>query len=264
MDIQQQLVASRSKTSGGGNPCRYITVHETANLNAGANAQAHANLQSRGNVRSASWHYSVDELEILQSFPDDIQCWHAGDGGGAGNMQSIGIEICVNSDGNFDGAVANAAFLVRTLMARHGIPIGNVVQHNHWSGKNCPTFLRNGSRGITWNQFIAQVQGATPVTNPTPRPTPAPTAGGFTMATLPNVNLNTKSSQYNPMVERIQALITYGCDIDCGPIDGKNGAKTKRGAAAMQVKYNCGNGRGGADLVLGAKSWESMLLGKKH
>ena len=24
--IKQQLVASRSKTSGGGNPCRYITV----------------------------------------------------------------------------------------------------------------------------------------------------------------------------------------------------------------------------------------------
>ena len=36
MNITEQLVTSRAKTSGGGNPCRYITAHETANRNPGA------------------------------------------------------------------------------------------------------------------------------------------------------------------------------------------------------------------------------------
>lgn len=77
--IKEQLVASRNLTSSGDNPCNYITVHETANTNKGANAQAHANLQSKGNSRTASWHYQVDDKEIIQSYPDNVRCWHAGE-----------------------------------------------------------------------------------------------------------------------------------------------------------------------------------------
>lgn len=79
------------------------------------------------------------------------------DGKGNGNTNSIGIEICVNSDGNFGKAVENAAALTRQIMADEGISIGNVVQHNHWSGKNCPTNLRNGSKGVNWADFKKMV-----------------------------------------------------------------------------------------------------------
>ena len=146
---------------------------------------------------------------------------------------------------------------------------GRVPGGQRWSrsfGKICPGDAKIAQiPGIIARAAV--LAGTTVVvTNPVPAPIPtAPTAGGLTMATFPTLNLNTTSSnQWNPMVERVQALIKYGCDIDPGPIDGHNGPATKRGAAAMQVKYNCGNGRGGADLVLGPKSWESMLLGKKH
>lgn len=155
--IKQQLVASRAKTYAGKNPCNYITIHETANTSRGANAQAHANLQSNG--FSASWHYQVDDKQIIQSFPDNVQCWHAGDGQGKGNTQSIGVEICVNRDGNFKQAVENAAELVKILMDRHGISAKNVVQHNHWSGKNCPANLRSGTKGINWNDFKGMLTG---------------------------------------------------------------------------------------------------------
>lgn len=154
--IKQQLVSNRSKTYGNSNPCNYITIHETANYNKGAGAQVHANLQSNG--FTASWHYQVDDKAIIQSYPDTSQCWHAGDNRGPGNMQSIGIEICVNPDSDFKKAVANAADLVRYIMKKHNIPIGNVVQHNQWSGKNCPSNLRNGSKGIDWNGFINLVK----------------------------------------------------------------------------------------------------------
>ena len=155
MKTKKQLVKSRAKTFAGTNPRRYITIHETANTSKGANAQAHANLQSNG--FSASWHWTVDDTQAIQSFPHTVRCWHAGDGRGHGNMSSIGIEICVNSDGDYDKAVANAAELVRQIMAEENIPLSRVVQHNHWSGKNCPTKMRKGSR---WKNFLNTVGGA--------------------------------------------------------------------------------------------------------
>src|SRR5690606_40500574 len=76
--IKKQLVSStiiKERSYGYGNKKKFITIHETANTNKGANAQAHANLQSRKNPREASWHYQVDDKEIIQSFPDDVMCW---------------------------------------------------------------------------------------------------------------------------------------------------------------------------------------------
>lgn len=157
---KQQLVSSRAATNPGTNGRKTITLHETANVSRGAGAQSHANLQSRGNSRQASWHWQVDDKEAIQSFPHIVRCWHAG--AGEGNNHSIAIEICVNSDGNFRKAVENAASLTRWIMQQENISINNVVQHNKWSGKNCPTNLRNGSKGINWNDFIGMVKGATP------------------------------------------------------------------------------------------------------
>lgn len=155
--INKQLVSSRAKTYNGTNGRKYITIHETANTGKGANAQAHANLQSNG--FSESWHYSVDDKQAIQSFPHSVRCWHAGDGKGNGNYNSIGIEICVNSDGNFKKATDNAAALTKKIMKEENIPLENVVQHNKWSGKNCPTFLRSGSKGIDWSDFKNKVDG---------------------------------------------------------------------------------------------------------
>jgi hypothetical protein len=170
MDIKQQLIADRSKTFGEGNGKIGVTIHETANQGQGAGAQAHANLQSKGNVRSATWQWSADDTMVIQSFDNDVRCWHAGDGRGDGNMNTVAIEICVNPDSDFVQAVHNAAELVHNLRADG---VGNLlVQHNHWSGKDCPTWLRNGQHGITWDEFVALVNGgATPVSNPiTPPP----------------------------------------------------------------------------------------------
>lgn len=138
-------------TYGGRNPIRYIVIHETANTSKGANANAHARLQANGNSRQASWHYTVDDKEAVQSFDDRAQCWHAGNR--KYNEQSIGIEICVNSDGNYRKAVDNAAALARYLMQKYNVSISRVVQHNHASGKDCPRYLRSGAKGVNWVDF---------------------------------------------------------------------------------------------------------------
>lgn len=156
--VKKQLVTNSANIGKSRNSKRSIAIHETANLTAGANAQAHANLQSRGNARNASWHYQVDDKHAIQSFTHDTVCFHAGTA--AGNASSIGIEICVNSDGDFRKAVANAAELTALVMKAEGIPLSEVKQHNAFSGKNCPTFLRNGSRGVTWADFLRMVQTA--------------------------------------------------------------------------------------------------------
>jgi len=160
--IKQQLVKSTNRISVGKNLINYITIHETANTAPGANAQAHANLQTNGNVRQASWHYQVDDKQVIQSYLDTARCWHAG---GNGNYQSIGIEICVNSDGNYQKAVENAVKLAKILMARYNLNASRVVQHNFWTGKDCPRFLRNGSKGINWTRFKAMLNGASVSTN---------------------------------------------------------------------------------------------------
>lgn len=158
--INKKLVpesVAKKVTYDGTNSKKYIVIHETANTNKGADAEAHANLQSNGNSRQASWHYQVDDKEIIQSFSDDAQCWHAGNK--SYNQKSIGIEICVNNDGNFKKAVDNAVKLTKKLMDKHNIKANNVIQHNDVSGKNCPQFLRSGERGISWDDFVKKIGG---------------------------------------------------------------------------------------------------------
>jgi len=147
--LKNQLVTSTKKIYDGINSCTSITVHETANTKKGADAQAHANLQSNGNVRSASWHITVDGTEAIRSFPDTAQCWHAGTD--EGNRNSIGVEICVNEDGDYDAAFKRAANVVRDLRKEHGIPRDKVYDHAHWTGKDCPAIMRAKGR---WKEFL--------------------------------------------------------------------------------------------------------------
>lgn len=168
--VRKQLVAASladDVTYGTGNRRVGITIHETANTSRGAGAAAHANLQSRGNSRDASWHWTVDDTEAVQSFSHVRECWHAGDGRNGG-AQTVAIEIAVNSDGDFDKAVHNAALLVRHIRATDPAVGDELVQHNHWSGKDCPNYLRDGSQGLGWGYFLALV-------NSVPRPIEHPT-----------------------------------------------------------------------------------------
>lgn len=156
--IRQQYVKNPGDIYTGVNPVDWITVHETGNQNEGADAQAHANYQSKTAYDYNSWHAQADDKEVIESYPDEAMCWHAGDGRGDGNTASIAIEICQNRDGDFKKAVSNAAYWVAVKMKKHGVPLSRVVQHNYWSGKNCPQFLRADSKGIDWADFKNMVQ----------------------------------------------------------------------------------------------------------
>ena len=213
-----------SVTSRGTNKRAYITVHETDNNSKGADASAHARLQKNGNSRQASWHITVDDKTAIRSFPDTAICWHAGSKypGHSGNPVSIGVEICVNSDGNYRKAVDNAAQVVAYLMKQNGIPLTRVVQHNHWSGKNCPRHLRSGDWGVLWSQFIGKVSAA---------------SGNVTTSSKPTIDLAAdgtvlKYGDSNKYVTQLQKDLS-AIGIETG-IDGSFGNDTKNSVLLLQ------------------------------
>ncbi len=156
--IEMLIPKSNKKTRPGIKRVpRSITIHETDNEGIGANALAHAKLQYNGNIRLASWHLQVDdEPEVYLSIPYDEVAYAAGDGKGPGNMYSIHIEVCVNRDGNYFKTVNHTVEVVRYLLNKFP-SITEVVQHHKWNGKNCPRYLRSGTKGISWQQFLQKV-----------------------------------------------------------------------------------------------------------
>ena|GEM_PF-7133727 len=134
---------------------KFITVHDTANTNRGADAEAHAAYLKGDSAANApvSWHFTVDNKKIVQHLPTTESGYHAGDGNGPGNRSSIGVEICENVDGDRAKAEANAAKLIARLKSETG---SQVVQHNHWTGKNCPRVIRSRPNG--WKDFLKKVE----------------------------------------------------------------------------------------------------------
>lgn len=140
----------------------YITIHDTGNQSNGADAEMHGRYLIDHDVIT-SWHFTVDDKEIVQHLPLDENGWHAGDGGqGTGNRKSIGIEIC--EDGSTDRLKAEklAIKLTRWLMDKFNITSDKVKQHNDWSGKDCPAVLRGNRRPASgetmgWDNFIKEL-----------------------------------------------------------------------------------------------------------
>ena len=81
--------------------------------------------------------------------------WHCGDGNGAfgvTNQNSIGIEICVNSDGDYTKAFENAIELTKQLMNELNIPVERVIRHYDASRKVCPYSMAENSWEL-WERF---------------------------------------------------------------------------------------------------------------
>ena len=270
MNIRQQLVPANitSKvTSAGVNSRQLITVHQTGNIGRGANAAAHANLQARGNSRAASWHWTVDDTEAVQSFDHQARCWHAGTS--AGNHTSIGVEICVNSDGNYVAALKNAATLIAKLLTELKLPLTAVVQHNRWTGKHCPTQIREAKNGFGWAEFLDLIRAA--MTPPATSPTNSSVTN--TVTTVPNtvttatntVTTVTKLGEKMPIldlnkpqtglnVKRLQALLTANGYPPTGGIDGDGRQHTRAAVIAFQKA----NGLV-PDAVVGPNTWGALL-----
>lgn len=154
MNIEKKII-KYNKTAKKGRKVEYIVIHDTGNTSKGANVDSHFRYFNGGN-RNASADFFVDDNKVAQftNYKDEYS-WHVGDGKGKygiTNANSIGIEICVNSDGNYQKAYNNAVELVKFLMKELNLPISKVVRHYDASRKSCPKSMMSNSWG-KWNEF---------------------------------------------------------------------------------------------------------------
>lgn len=158
MNLNKKQIAFN--TSRRTQPIKYIVIHDTGNSGKGANATSHFNYFNGGD-RQSSADFFVDETQVLQ-VNDYNKCftWHCGDGRGRygiTNGNSVGVEICMNCDGDYSKAFANAVELTRYLMGALGIGAAHVVRHYDASRKNCPASMA-GNGWAKWGEFKMAVQ----------------------------------------------------------------------------------------------------------
>ena len=167
----------------------YIVIHYTAGVTSKAGSAVNTADFFRTTSTQVSADFTVDDTAVVQ-YNGDIRnryTWHCGGNkyntkGGSlygicKNSNSIGIEICsTNSTGKMqnandksysfsDAAVANAAELVKQLMAEYDIPAERVIRHYDVTGKLCPGIIGwNADSGseADWSAFKASLTANAP------------------------------------------------------------------------------------------------------
>lgn len=172
--ITQKFISGHNRPFKKLDALNAIIIHWTANTNKGANAIANRNyfntrhLDSKGNLIYASAHYIVDSASIIQCIPDNEVGFHVGAAASRytdiarnimGNSKSpnfvtIGIEMCVNSDGNFTVTREQTIELTRALASKYSISRDNVLRHYDITLKDCPRMMLDQS---IWDIFLDEV-----------------------------------------------------------------------------------------------------------
>ncbi|WP_105618426.1 peptidoglycan recognition protein family protein [Vallitalea okinawensis] len=119
----------------------YICIYDTGMVEEGTHARMLARHMKTIN-QLISWHYTVDDMVILQHLPLSEVSYQVSQGDDENNDKSIGIAICMNEDGDRHKAEENAIELVIYLVKKYNIPIEKVVQYNHWVGEDFREVLK--------------------------------------------------------------------------------------------------------------------------
>lgn len=167
--INKEYISTKNTYTGQNRP-QYIIVHETDNFSMGAGARRHAEAQAAGHL-STSVHYYAGSDGVYQAAAHTDGTYSVGhEYGGkhsvtdAGNRNTINIEICVNRDGDYNQARANAIGLVKYLLKETGIPADKVIRHFDAKGKYCPRKMMDNP--ALWEDFRKQVGGEIPSDKP--------------------------------------------------------------------------------------------------
>lgn len=112
---------------------KYITIHNTG----GANVKADNYRCSQLDVtqdKETSWHFTVDEKEVIQHIPLNEVAWHAGNQ--TGNYNSFAVEVCER-----EGAEEVAIKFIAELLTALEWDTTHIKTHKYWSGKQCPHLI---------------------------------------------------------------------------------------------------------------------------
>lgn len=153
--VKKRLVPSEEYSLKCPNPMtpEYITIHNTANDASASNEISYMT----GNSESTSYHFAVDDKEVIQGIPLDRNAWHSGDGtNGTGNRKSIGVEICYSKSGGarYRAAEALAIKFVAQLLKERGWGVDRIRKHQDWNGKYCPHRILDEGR---WDEVKSAI-----------------------------------------------------------------------------------------------------------
>ena len=155
MEIKQNLV----KESKYSIKCpfemtpEFVVVHNTANDASAENEVAYM----ISNDNKVSFHYAVDDKEIVQGVLETRNAYHAGDGrNGNGNRKGIAVEICYSKSGGdkFIQAEKNAAKFIASILNKYGWGIDKVKRHKDFANKNCP----HRTMELGWDRFLEMIE----------------------------------------------------------------------------------------------------------
>lgn len=130
-----------------------IVVHNTANDASARNEIAYM----ISNNQEVSFHYAVDDKEVVQGIPENRNAWHSGDGEhGKGNREGVAIEICYSKSGGdrFIKAEQNAVDLIVSILKKYNWGVDKVTKHQDYSGKYCP----HRTLDAGWDRFIGMIE----------------------------------------------------------------------------------------------------------
>lgn len=129
-----------------------IVIHNTANDASAKNEVAYM----KRNNNQTSFHYAVDDKQIIQAIYEDRNAWHSGDGNGKGNREGIAIEICYSKSGGskFTKAEENAVELIVDILKRYGWGMDKVTKHQDYNGKYCP----HRTLDLGWERFLGMIE----------------------------------------------------------------------------------------------------------
>ena len=130
-----------------------IVVHNTANDAPARNEIAYM----ISNNQEVSFHYAVDDKEVVQGIPENRNAWHSGDGEhGKGNREGVAVEICYSKSGGdrFTKAEQNAVELIVDILKRYNWGVDKVTKHQDYNGKYCP----HRTLDAGWDRFIKMIE----------------------------------------------------------------------------------------------------------
>jgi N-acetylmuramoyl-L-alanine amidase len=175
MRITDMLLTNQAARPGTKITPKGVVMHWTANTRKGANAVANRNYFNNP-ATQASAHYIVDDAQIVRCLPETEMGYHVGAKSykpeavtrlsSYPNNCTIGIEMCVNADGQFPVMYRLSVELAADILHRYGWGVDRLWRHYDITGKNCPAFFVSDdvarkyiglTAGQAWDQFKSDV-----------------------------------------------------------------------------------------------------------
>lgn len=125
---------------------------------------------------------------------------------GIRNNNSISIELCINSDSNYEVAYKNMVELTKNLMQKFNLGADAVVRHYDATRKNCPGTM-SANNWAKWHEFKKLIQEPIALKIDTSKDSTATVVGGVAQA-RPIVN----QTIHKPVIKHDIPIVINGVE----------------------------------------------------